>query len=83
MPSLPMPYRLWCGIDVAAKTFTATWTTDCTTYATPVTLSQTPDGVRTLQQHLLALDVAPTATLIVLGAIGSAWPLLSIPPASS
>ena len=78
MTSTTPTYALWCGIDVAAKTFTATWTTDRTTYATPVTLPQTPDGVRMLQQHLVALDVAPAATLIVLEATGSYWITLAV-----
>jgi hypothetical protein len=30
-------YRLWCGIDVAAKTFTVSWTQDRSTYAQPIT----------------------------------------------
>jgi transposase len=77
MAAPSLPYRLWCGIDVAAKTFTATWTTDRTTYATPITLPQTPDGLRTLQEHLTAQAVAPTATLIVLEATGSYWVTLA------
>ena len=66
-------YRLWCGIDVAAKTFTTTWTTDRTTCAPPLTLPQTPEGISTLQQHLHALNVPTAATLIVLEATGSYW----------
>jgi hypothetical protein len=31
-------YHLWCGVDIAANTFTATWTIDRTTYAPPITL---------------------------------------------
>jgi transposase len=78
MTASQQPYRLWCGIDVAAITFTATWTTDRTTYAAPVTLPQTSDGVSSLQQHLTALAVSPSQTLIVLEATGSYWVSLAV-----
>jgi transposase len=66
-------YRLWCGLDVAAKTFTASWTKDRTHYAAPVTLPQTAEGVAALQQHLQATGIPPADTLIVLEATGSYW----------
>lgn len=71
-------YRLWCGIDVAAKTFTVTWTTDRTTYASPLTLPQTQEGVRALQQHLHALAIPAPDILIVLEATGSYWIRLAV-----
>jgi hypothetical protein len=52
MPDAQHSYRLWCGIDVAAKTFTVSWTTDGSTYAPPLTLPQTPEGISALEQHL-------------------------------
>jgi transposase len=66
-------YRLWCGLDVAAKTFTAAWTIDRTHYAAPVTLPQTTEGVSALQQHLQATGIPAADTLIVLEATGSYW----------
>jgi transposase len=72
MTAAPL-YRLWCGLDVAAKTFTATWTTDRTHYAAPVTLPQTADGIATLHQHLQATGIPAAETLIVLESTGSYW----------
>ncbi len=73
MTTVEPVYRLWCGIDVAAKTFTTSWTTDRTTYALPLTLPQTPDGFTLFQQHLQALTIPASDTLIVLEATGSYW----------
>src|SRR6266540_1538433 len=72
MTAAPL-YRLWCGLDVAAKTFTATWTTDRTHYVAPVTLPQTAAGIATLYQHLQATGIPAAETLIVLEATGSYW----------
>ncbi len=72
MTAAPL-YRLWCGLDVAAKTFTASWTTDRTHYVAPVTLPQTADGIATLHQHLQATGIPAAETLIVLEATGSYW----------
>lgn len=71
-------YQLWCGIDVAAKTFTVSWTLDRSTYTQPITLLQTPDGITTLQQHLRELEIPPSETLIVLEATGSYWVRLAV-----
>jgi transposase len=78
MPDVQPVYRLWCGIDVAAKTFTATWTIDRSTFAPPITLPQTPDGFTSLQQHLHALGIPPMEILIVLEATGSYWMRLAV-----
>jgi transposase len=71
-------YHAWCGIDVAAKSFTATWTTDRASFAPPLTAPQTPDGIATLQQALTALGLPPTDILIVLEATGSYWISLAV-----
>jgi transposase len=71
-------YQLWCGIDVAAKTFTVSWTLDRSTYAQPITLPQTPDGISALQQHLSELEIPPKHTLIVLEATASYWIRLAV-----
>jgi transposase len=73
MPEAQPVYRLWCGIDVAAKSFTVSWSTDRITYASPLTLPQTPEGVTKLQQQLQALAIPASDTLIVLEATGSYW----------
>ena len=71
-------YRLWCGIDVAAKTFTVCWTSDRNTYTSPLTLPQTAAGVGALQQQLYALAIPASDTLIVLEATGSYWISLAV-----
>jgi len=71
-------YQLWCGIDVAAKTFTVSWTLDRSTYAQPISLPQTPEGITALQQHLSELKLPPQQTLIVLEATGSYWIRLAV-----
>ena len=71
-------YRLFIGIDVAAKTFTAAWTTDRLQYAPAVTLDQTAAGVAEFQQQLQASAVAPAETLVVLEATGSYWITLAV-----
>jgi len=76
--SVPPQYRLFTGIDVAANTFTATWTADRVQYAPAVTLAQTPAGIAQRQQHLQATSVAATETLIVLEAPGSAWMAVAV-----
>jgi hypothetical protein len=43
-------YQLFVGIDIAAKTFTVTWTPNRPTRERAVTLSQSPDGYTALQQ---------------------------------
>ena len=78
MPQTQYLYRLWCGIDVAAKTFTVSWTTDRTIYASPLTLPQTTEGVLMLQQQLQALAIPASETLIVLEATGSYWVSLAV-----
>jgi len=71
-------YQLFVGVDIAAKTFTATWGTDATPTVKPSTFPQTPAGFATLQQHLQATGVAPERTLVVLEATGSYWITLAV-----
>jgi len=75
---VPPRYRLFTGIDVAAKTFTATWTADRAQYAPSVTLAQTSAGIAQFQQHLQATGIAPAETLVVLEATGSYWMALAV-----
>ena len=71
--SLAKNYQLFVGIDIAAATCTVVWTQGGVPSMRPLTLDQTPQGFRTLQQRLQATGVAPAATLIVLEATGSYW----------
>ncbi len=77
MEAVPV-YPLYVGIDVAAKTFTATWGGRGTSPQPPVTLPQTPVGYQRLHEHLAATGTAPQHTLIVLEATGSYWVALAV-----
>ncbi len=71
-------YQLFVGLDVAAASFTATWSLATTDAVKPITLPQTPDGYRQLQHHLRATGIAPPKTLVVLEATGSYWATLAV-----
>lgn len=71
--AIPLTDRLFVGIDVAAKSFTASWTQDRRDYARSVRFDSTPSGLSQLQALLQATDIAPAQTLIVLEATGSYW----------
>jgi transposase len=74
----PVFYRLFVGIDVAAKTFTATWTADRSHYPAAVTFDDTATGRTQFQTHIQATGIAPTETLVVLEATGSYWITLAV-----
>ena len=80
MDSSPFPadYRCFVGVDIAATSFTASWTTDARTLPRAVTFAQTPTGFATFQQQLQATGVTPPQTLIVLEATGSYWIALAV-----
>ena len=69
----PLSYRLFVGIDVAAKSFTASWTQDRRDYARSVKFDYSASGISQLQASLQATSVLPAETLIVLEATGSYW----------
>jgi transposase len=71
-------YLLYVGVDIAAKTFMATWTLDPATAPKPVSFEQTEDGFTAFLQQLGATSVAPNATLVVMEATGSYWIALAI-----
>jgi transposase len=74
MVSLSSPaYRCFVGVDIAAASFTAIWSTDGTMLPRAVTFSQSLAGFAAFQQQLQATGVAPAQTLIVLEATGSYW----------
>ena len=78
MISSPAWYRCFVGIDIAASSFTALWTTDGKMLPSAVTFSQSPAGFAAFQQQLQATGVAPAQTLIVLEATGSYWVALAV-----
>jgi transposase len=74
----PRSYRLFAGIDVAAKSFTASWTQDRRDYARSVKFEYSPTGISQFQAQIQATGVAPAETLIVLEATGSYWITLAV-----
>jgi transposase len=74
----PISYHLLVGIDVAAKSFTASWTTDRRAYARSVKFDYSASGISQLLASLQATGVLPAETLIVLEATGSYWITLAV-----
>jgi transposase len=78
MPSMPPSpikpsYQLYCGVDIAAKTFTAA---TCKADEEPTKASnfkQSPQDYAQLQKHLLSSGVTPSNILIVMEATGTYW----------
>jgi transposase len=71
-------YHLYVGVDIAAKTFVATWALDPATAPTAVSFDQSEDGFSAFLQQLGATGVTPNATLVVMEATGSYWVALAI-----
>ena len=71
-------YHLYVGVDIAAKTFVATWALDPATAPKAVSFDQSEDGFSAFRQQLGATGVTPTATLVVMEATGSYWVALAI-----
>jgi transposase len=71
-------YQLYVGVDIAAKTFTASWAQDSAAAPKAVTFEQTEAGFTRLQQALATSGVAPRATLVALEATGSYWIALAV-----
>ncbi|NCC32785.1 MAG: IS110 family transposase [Chloroflexia bacterium] len=70
--------QLYVGVDIAAKTFTATWATDPAAAPAARTFPQTDAGFTQFQQALAATGIAPAATRIALEATGSYWVALAV-----
>jgi transposase len=71
-------YQLYVGVDIAAKTFVATWAADPATAPKAVSFNQSEDGFTALRAQLDATGVAPSATLVVMEATGSYWVALAV-----
>ena len=71
-------YRLYVGVDIAAKTFMATWARDPATAPKAVSFQQTEDDFTAFREQLGTTGVAPNATLVVMEATGSYWVALAI-----
>src|SRR5690348_8113518 len=71
-------YRLFVGIDIAARTFTVASMHRGQTPSRAQTFSQTRSGFAQLQRHLLTLEPEPTAVLVVMEATGTYWMRLAL-----
>lgn len=89
MPSTPSPaeYHCFVGIDIAATTFTAAWSSDNSNLPNStigsmqpraVTFSQSSSGFAALQQQLQGTAVPAAQTLVVMEATGSYWIALAV-----
>jgi transposase len=76
-PSAPL-FQLFVGVDIAAASFTATWTLAGPPPERPRTFAQTPEGFAAFQAALASTAVEPAKTLIVLEATGSYWITLAV-----
>jgi transposase len=72
----PPCYRGFVGIDIAAKTFTATWHPHGP--ARPRTFDHTGEGYQALITQLQTVVPDPTAVLVVMEATGSYWIALAV-----
>ncbi len=74
----PAEYHCFVGIDIAATSFTASWSTDGRLQPRALTFSQSASGFAALQHQLQATCITPAQTLIVLEATGSYWIALAV-----
>jgi transposase len=74
----PRVYRMFAGVDIAAATFAACWTTSRVPRDRASTFAQTPDGFAAFQEQLHASGIPPAETLVVLEATGSYWVALAV-----
>jgi transposase len=70
MTVAPVADRLFAGLDIAATSFAASWTTSGAPCERALTFAQTRDGFAAVQQRLQTLGVPPAETLIVIEATG-------------
>lgn len=73
MTAPSLPYRLFVGIDIAAKTCTVSWMFASSTPSRAITIEQTPRGFAELQQRLSSLEPEVAAILVVMEATGTYW----------
>jgi transposase len=77
-PTNRRSYQLFVGIDIAASTFAAVWTTDGPPHDRVRSFRQTPAGFAALQEQLRTTDIAPADTLVVVEATGCYWVALAV-----
>jgi hypothetical protein len=64
-------YQLYVGVDIAAKTFAATWAADPATAPKAVSFDQSEDGSTAFREQLATTGITPNATLVVMEATGN------------
>lgn len=69
-------YHMFVGVDIAAKTFTATW--GSTTPARPTIFAQSQEGFAAFSHELAETGRPADATLVVMEATGSYWVALAV-----
>jgi transposase len=74
----PSNYRVFVGVDLAAKTVMVAWLCPGEPISRPISIEQTPAGFARLKQALLALAVVPAHVLIVMKATGVYWEKLAL-----
>jgi transposase len=73
MTASSLPYQLFVGIDIAAKTCTVSWMSASSTPSRAITIEQTPRGFAELLQRLSSLQPEVEAILVVMEATGTYW----------
>lgn len=73
MTASSLPYRLFVGIDIAAKTCAVSWMSASSTPSRAITIEQTPRGFAELLQRLSSLQPEVEAILVVMEATGTYW----------
>jgi transposase len=73
-----MVYQMFVGIDIAARSFTASWSSDRCPFTPAQSFPQHPDGFARLERQLTTTGVAPAETLLVLEATSSYWVALAV-----
>lgn len=72
-PTNPPLYQLYCGIDIAARTFTASMGLPQQAPGKSSSFEQTPQDFEKLKKWLLAKDLPAQYTLVVMEATGNYW----------
>jgi len=78
MSSLPSPYHVFVGIDIAAASATVACATDPRTVEPAFTIAQTPAGFADLVTRLQQRHLPPAAVLVVLEATNTYWMSLAL-----
>jgi transposase len=78
MPSPPVPYQLFVGVDIAATSASVACATDPRTVEAAFSIAQTPAGFADLVAHLRRRHLPAAAILVVLEATNTDWMSLAL-----